>query len=66
MARGKVKPDEECRLMAIQVRITHGEHADLKRQAQSNGQTLSDLARKRLGLKPVETDAAQPAMPSAH
>lgn len=50
MARGKVKPDELCRLAAIRVRLTKAERTALDDLARSHGLTISDLARQRLNL----------------
>jgi hypothetical protein len=50
MARGKVKPDELCKLAAIRVRLTEAERAALDNLARSEGLTVSELARQRLGL----------------
>lgn len=50
MARGKVKPDELCKLAAVRVRMTEAERTALDNLARSEGLTVSELARQRLGL----------------
>ena len=50
MARGKVKPDELCKLAAVRVRMTEAERVALQDLARSEGLTVSELARQRLGL----------------
>lgn len=50
MARGKVKPDELCKLAAVRVRMTEAERTALDNLARSEGLTVSELARQLLGL----------------
>lgn len=50
MARGKVKPDEECKFAAVRVRMTAAERKALDDLARSEGVTVSELTRQRLGL----------------
>jgi hypothetical protein len=50
MARGKVKPDAECKLFAIRVRLTEDERKALDKLAAAQGLTVSDLTRQRLDL----------------
>lgn len=48
MARGKIKPDELCRVTHLGIRMTTEEKARLDRAAAAAGVTASDLARRGL------------------
>ncbi len=48
MARGKIKPDQECKLLHVGIRMTAAEKALLERAAAAEKTTASDLARRGL------------------
>lgn len=50
MAKGKIKPDEQCRLAHVGVRLTAEEKARYDRLARQEGVTVSDLARRGLAV----------------
>lgn len=60
MARGKIKPDEECRLQAVRVRLTAAERQALDDLAENAGLTISEYARQRLGINLVMADSEEP------
>lgn len=64
MARGKVKPDEHCKLTALRVRMTYAQRAKLEREAASRNMELSTWTRVKLGLE-EGNQAAQPARAGA-
>lgn len=45
-----MKPDEFCKLAAVRVRMTAAERIALDNLARSEGLSVSELARQRLGL----------------
>ena len=54
MARGKVKPDEFCKLQAVRVRMTETERAALDDLACSAGLTVSEFVRHTLDLPSMQ------------
>lgn len=50
MARGKVKPDEFCKLQAVRVRMTETERVLLSEIARSEGLTVSEFVRQSIDL----------------
>lgn len=48
MARGKVKPDEACKLASLSLRLTWEERQALDARAKAEGLRPSDLARRAL------------------
>lgn len=54
MARGKVKPDEFCKLQAVRVRMTETEREALDDLACSAGLTVSEFVRQTLDLPSMQ------------
>ncbi len=48
MARGKVKPDADCKLASLSLRLTWDERQALEARAQAEGLKASELARRAL------------------